>query len=207
MNYARLTRDTLATACTELADRDRTLRTLLARNGLPPMWTRRPGYATLVQLILEQQVSLDSARATYARLQRTARTVTPAALLALDATALRQIGFSRQKARYVHALSRQIEDGELNLRTLARTSAEEARGTLLSILGVGPWTADVYLLMALRHPDVWPPGDVALEQAFAEHKTPRSERGRERILNRWRPWRSVAARVLWHDYLAQRGRL
>lgn len=206
MDYQRLEPETLAPACAELAARDRVMATLLGRNGLPPLWSRPPGFATLVQLILEQQVSLDSARATYQRLRRAAGAVTPARVQQIDSAALRIAGVSRQKARYLKVLAARVGDGALDLRRLSRLPAQAARAALTAELGIGAWTADVYLLMALRHPDVWPVGDVALEQAFLSHKRPRTDRGARQIIGRWRPWRSVAARVLWHDYLIVRDR-
>ncbi len=206
MDYKPLEQATLADACVELAAGDRVMARLLQRNGLPPLWSRPAGFATLVQLILEQQVSLDSARATWRRLGQATGKVTPASLAAADAGTLREAGVSRQKARYLFALAGRVLAGELDLARLSRVPAEQARKTLMGELGIGAWTADVYLLMALRHPDVWPIGDVALDQAFRTHKRPRTERGSWRIINRWRPWRSVAARLLWHDYLVERDR-
>lgn len=208
MDYQRLDRDALARGCESLAQRDRYLARLFERNGVPPLWSRRPGFATLVQLILEQQVSLASAAAVYGRLVKMLDSVEPACFLTLSDAQLLSCGFSRQKTRYVRLLASGLDDDAWRLRDLHRARAADARSILISQTGIGPWTADVYLLMALRHPDVWPPGDVALIRQFEQCMPVRSvesRRARLRIKS-WSPWRSVAARLLWHDYLIERGR-
>jgi DNA-3-methyladenine glycosylase II len=208
MDYERLNRDTLGLACLELAQCDNRLGELHARNGVPPLWTRRPGFATLVQLILEQQVSLASAAAVYARLKTKLKRVAPAEYLRLTDKQLAACGLSRQKMRYTRLLAERLDRGDWRLRDLHRASAHDARALLIDQVGIGPWTADVYLLMALRHPDVWPPGDVALIRQFEKLMPVRSidsRRGKQ-IIRDWSPWRAVAARLIWHDYLIERGR-
>lgn len=208
MNYERLNRDTLATACADLAQRNEQLAELFARNGVPPLWTRRPGFATLVQLILEQQVSLASAAAVYARLKKKLPRVAPAEYLRLTDKQLAACGLSRQKMRYTRLLAERLDRGDWRLRDLHRAPAEDARALLIDQVGIGPWTADVYLLMALRHPDVWPPGDVALIRQFEQVMPVRSidSRRGKKIIRDFAPWRAVAARLIWHDYLIERGR-
>ena len=208
MDYQRLDRDVLLTGCESLAATDARLGVLFARNGVPPLWSRPPGFPTLVQLILEQQVSLASAAAVYQRLVDSVDRVTPALFLALSDSALLACGFSRQKTRYSRLLATNLTEGTLRLSQLHRANKDEARAQLIAQIGIGPWTADVYLLMALRHPDVWPPGDVALIRQFEQTMPVRSidsRRARTRIKS-WSPWRSVAARLIWHDYLIERGR-
>jgi DNA-3-methyladenine glycosylase II len=173
------------------------------------LWSRPAGFATLVQLILEQQVSLSSGRAAFERLQLAVGRPTPADILRLDDGELLAIGFSRQKTRYVRALARAIEAGEFDPASLETLDDEAATATLLARTGIGPWTASVYLLMVLRRPDAWPVGDVALQAAAAEVKRldGRPTPGElDRLGEPWRPWRSVAARILWHHYLRARGR-
>jgi len=187
---------------------DPDLRAVVKNFGPPPMWVRPPGFATLVQIILEQQVSLASARAVYRKLcDRTGRP-TANRFLELDDTELRGCGFSRQKAAYCRGLAETVAAGKLKLGRLARFDDEAVRATLLRIRGIGNWTADIYLLMALRRPDVWPLGDLALDNALREVKRLRkrpTEKRLAKITRAWVPWRSVAARVCWHHYLSVRG--
>jgi len=204
-----LTEATLAAATEALAARDSSLAEAVARNGVPPLWARPAGFGTLLQIVLEQQVSLASARAAYERLLVAANPLTPSAFLTLDDPTLLAIGFSRQKARYGRALASAIEDGTLDLDAVAAMPDDEALAALLELPGIGPWTATIYLVMALGRPDLWPAGDVALQTAAADvldlPERPTSD-ALAMLARRWRPWRSVAARILWHDYLRQRGR-
>ncbi|MCP3904710.1 MAG: DNA-3-methyladenine glycosylase 2 family protein [Planctomycetes bacterium] len=200
-----LTPATLSSAVATLATRDRDLAAVVERCGAPPMWARRPGFATLVRIILEQQVSLASGAAAYRRLSDAVGRVTPARVLRCPAARLRGAGVTRQKTRYCRGLARAVTEGTLDLATLNAASPESVRDQLTAITGIGPWTADVYALMALRHPDIWPPGDVALVTALRDVK-PRATGDIERIVEAWRPWRAVAARVLWHHYLCRKGR-
>ena len=188
----------------ELAALDSDLAAVVARFGRPPLWGREGGFATLVHIILEQQVSLASARAAFDRLAA-AGPVTPENFLLLDDDALRAIGFSRQKAAYGRGLAAAIAAGALDLNALEHMDDEAARAALVSIKGIGPWTADIYLLMVLRRADVWPVGDLALVLAMQEVKrlpqrpTPADMLA---IAEAWRPWRAAAARILWHYYLS-----
>ncbi len=209
VDYQRLDRKTLEAGARRLARGDKELRALIAANGYPPLWARRPGFGTLVQIILEQQVSLDSAAAVYAKLSALVPSMTPANFLRLGDEALRRCGFSRQKARYCRELAARLASGRLRLRDIHRGSASRARELLLEQIGIGDWTADVYLLMVLRHPDVWPPGDIALIRCFDEIKprsVTRSPTAVNAAIESWRPYRSVAARILWHQYLKRRNR-
>jgi DNA-3-methyladenine glycosylase II len=199
-----LTTATLPRAVAELAGRDPDLAGIVERYGAPPLWARRPGFATLVKMILEQQVSLASADAAYRRLAARLGRVTPRGFLGLDARTLRTVGFSRQKAGYCRDLAAAVVEGRLALASLAGRSDGDVRAILIEQRGIGRWTADVFLLMALGRPDVWPPGDIALIRSAQQVKRLRSRPDDEqldRIARRWRPWRSVAARLLWHDAL------
>lgn len=157
----------------------------------------------MVRLILEQQVSLASAAAAYGRLAA-AIEIEPKAFLTLDDEHLRRIGFSRQKAGYVRGLAAGLLSGEVVLDGLAELDDDAVRAELLAIRGVGPWTADCYLLFALRRPDAWPPGDrallVSLGRTMDRQGVPTSDEGIE-AAETWRPLRGIAARLLWHDYL------
>jgi DNA-3-methyladenine glycosylase II len=204
-----LTDESLHAAAAELARRDPDLAASHARFGPPPLWPREPGFGTLARIILEQQVSLSSARAAFDRLVARVGEPAPDPFLALDDGELLAIGFSRQKARYVRALAAAIRDGELDLDALHSLNDEAAFEALLARPGIGPWTATIYLLIVLRRPDVWPAGDVALAAAAAEVKGLDGRPGPDGLAamaEPWRPWRAVAARMLWHHYLSVRGR-
>jgi DNA-3-methyladenine glycosylase II len=199
----------LAAALRTLAHGDRALAASLERFGPPPLWAREPSYATLVHLILEQQVSLASALAAFSRLQNALGEVTPPAFLTLDDAALRTIGFSRHKAGYAREMALALLDG-FDLAELDRLSDDEARARLLRLRGVGRWTADVYLTMCLLRPDVWPSGDLALAIGTTELLGLPSRPADDElhaIAERWRPFRAVAARIVWNHYLGVRGRL
>jgi DNA-3-methyladenine glycosylase II len=188
-----------------LAHRDADLARVVKQFGPPPFWTREPSFGTLVHIILEQQVSLASARAAYQRLGARISPLTPAQFLELDDATLKQIGFSRQKSAYARNLAQAIVDGAFDLEGLAGLDDADARVELLKLKGIGNWTADIYLLMALRRPDILPRGDLALDGALQKIKRLRarpSAEQLERISARWQPYRAVAARILWHYYLS-----
>jgi DNA-3-methyladenine glycosylase II len=190
-----------------LARRDPDLRRIIQQFGPPPMWTRKPGFATLIFLILEQQVSLASARAAMNRLLAAASPLTPSRFLELDDAPLRTIGFSRQKMLYGRELAQAILENRLNLGALRKMNDDAVRTELIKIKGIGIWTADNYLLMALRRPDIFPSGDLALVVAAQKVKRLRARPTQEKldaIGEQWRPWRAVAARILWHYYLSGR---
>jgi DNA-3-methyladenine glycosylase II len=199
----------LAAAVATLAARDADLAGIVARHGLPPLWDRSPGFATLLHIVLEQQVSLASARASFDRLRALADPLTPARFLELDDAELLAIGFSRQKARYGRALATAVADGSLDLERLDHLDDDGVQAALQAIPGIGPWTSTIYLLMVLGRPDVWPVGDIALAESVGQVKGlgRRPDAAEMAGLGEaWRPWRSVAARLFWHDYLARRGR-
>lgn len=201
-----LTREGLALALTDLTRRDADLAAVVKRFGTPPLWSRKPGFPTLLLIILEQQVSLASARAAFLRLrQRTSDRVTPESVLSLDDAEMRAIGFSRQKTGYARHLSEAIIQQRFDPRALSTMADRDAHAALVQLKGVGQWTADIYLMMALRRSDIWPIHDLALATAAHHVKRLRRRPSPEKLdaLGKlWRPWRSVAARVLWHFYLS-----
>lgn len=204
-NIRRLTNQSLAQAAAELAARDRHLRLIYENHGTPPMWARRPGFATLLRIVLEQQVSLVSARAMFNRLTLNISPFTPENFIDCGEAYLRSLGMTRQKAHYAIQVAESFRHGHLKL--ISRLSDEDAHARLTSIKGVGPWTANIYLLMALRRQDIWPDGDIALASAvmrIRKMKQRPSFVDLSRMAERWRPYRSVAARMLWHYYLAER---
>jgi DNA-3-methyladenine glycosylase II len=204
-----LTTAGLAAAVEELARGDPDLAAIVARYGTPPLWDREPGFGTLLHIILEQQVSLASARSAFDRLRAVADPLTPTRFLELTDAELLTIGFSRQKVRYGRALATAIETRALDLGGLDTLDDDAVRRTLEALPGIGPWTSTIYLLMVLGRPDVWPAGDIALAESVGQVKglgrrPDPLEMGT--LGEAWRPWRSVAARLFWHDYLERRGR-
>ena len=148
-----------------------------------------------------------SAKAAYTRLQANCNPLTPETFLQLSDIELKQIGFSRQKTNYGRALANALLDNVLDLNRLEFLSDDNVREQLMYVKGIGVWTANVYLLMVLGRPDIWPKGDIALQTAIQDikglSKRPTSDEA-QAMSEAWRPWRAVAARLLWHFYLSQR---
>ena len=207
MAWDPLTEASLARATRILARRDRDLASILERLGPPPLWARPSGFATLVKIILEQQVSLASAASLFARLKKNTVPFTPARVIELGETHLKSLGLTRQKTAYCLHLAESLHDRKLRLSQLARMTDSEVKAALMEIKGLGSWSADVYLLMVLRRPDIWPAGDLALATAAQKVKSLEERPNPEQLMQLaegWRPFRSVAARMLWQDYLARR---
>jgi DNA-3-methyladenine glycosylase II len=194
-------------AIAELSARDAHLRGVIEQHGAPPMWTREPGFGTLVYLILEQQVSLASAKAAYEKLLAEVKQLTPGRFLKLTTRQLKRAGFSRQKMLYARILAKEMAARRLKLLALHAMEDEAVRVRLTALKGIGPWTAENYLLFALRRPDVWPAHDLALQIAVQQVKGLRKRPTPEKLgkmSEAWRPWRSVATRIFWHHYLSTR---
>ncbi len=190
-----------------LAGRDKALATIVDRYGMPPLWPREPGFATLLHIILEQQVSLASAKSAFDRLCAAIGPPMPRTFLTLDDAQLKTIGFSRQKTRYGRELARAIVEERLNLDSLASVDDDTVRTQLIKLPGIGTWTVDVYLLLALRRPDAFAATDLALLTAVQRVKRLKSRPSPEKVeemAERWRPYRAGAARLLWHAYLSER---
>jgi DNA-3-methyladenine glycosylase II len=202
-----LTEKSLALAARELAARDELLAGIHAIHGDPPLWRRAAGFQTLVHIILEQQVSLKSAKAMLVRLETAIQPFTPERFIELGDASLRGLGVTRQKSAYVLDLSASIVRGDLSFTRLGRMSDDEARSVLTRVKGIGLWSADVYLLMAMRRADIWPAGDLALAVAMKELKSLDTRPGPQELeclAEQWRPHRAVAARMLWQYYLGKR---
>jgi len=200
-----LTTQTLASAAAELAARDPHLGSIYKVHGVPPMWGRRPGFETLLRIVLEQQVSLVSARSMFARLNSNIQPFTAEGFIKAGEARLRSLGVTRQKSHYCIQVAHSFTNGDL--RRIGKMNDEEAHATLMQIKGVGPWTANIYLLMALKRPDIWPDGDIALASAVGKLRklqTRPSFVELAKVAEAWRPYRSVAARMLWKYYLADR---
>ena len=203
-----LNEDAFAEGVRVLVDRDAHLAEVVQKYGAPPLWVREPGFPTLVYIILEQQVSLASAKAAFDRLNIAVRPLTPRRFLKLTDDELLRIGFSRQKTLYTRLLAESLSRGYFDLRNLHGLHDDAVRKMLVAFKGIGNWTADIYLLSALRRPDIWPTGDLALATAVQEVKRLRQRPSPERLEKMsapWRPWRAVAARMFWHHYLSKRG--
>ncbi len=202
-----LSETNLPDCCQKLIAADADLSRIFANYGAPPLWDREATFATLVHIILEQQVSLASARSAFNKLKERLGVITPQGVLSLNDEELKACYFSRQKTLYARHLSQAILNQNLDLEALPGLSDEEVKVQLKQIKGIGDWTAECYLLMALLRVDVMPRGDIALHAAYQKlkvlEKRPTSEEF-IRLAEKWSPYRSVAARLLWHFYLSQR---
>jgi len=183
---------------------------LIEIGGRPPLRRREPGFAGLVWIIVSQQVSTASASAIFRRVESGLAPLSAKSVLAADDPALRACGLSSPKMRALRALAQAVERDALDLAGLAALTAEDAHRTLVAVKGIGPWTADIFLLFCLGHPDAFPAGDLALQEAarlaLGRKRRP-DARALEKIAERWRPLRGVAARILWAYYRsARRGR-
>ena len=191
-------------AVKKLVKSDRDLARIIDDLGHPHQWQRQPGFATLIRIILEQQVSLSSAKAAFERLLDAVEKLTPDRFLSLDDAELKTVGFSRQKTRYGRELARAIVDEHLDLKGLERLDDDAVRKKLTDIKGIGDWTVDMYLMMALQRQNVFPSKDLAVAVAVKEIKNlptrPKKEQ-LEAIAKSWQPYRAIATQILWHYYL------
>lgn len=205
MEIFSLDEQNLAEICAELAASDSDLGFIFQTYGTPPLWAREASFATLVHIILEQQVSLASAASAFNRLKEKLTEITPENVLRLSDEELKACYFSRQKTVYARELSRAVLDGRLDLKSLEDLTDAQIKHELKKIKGIGDWTADIYLLMALRRADVMPKGDLALQVAYKKLKrlerVPHADEFQQ-IARAWKPFRAAAARLLWHFYLS-----
>lgn len=194
--------------CDQLAGKDRELKSIISQHGHPPMWTRPASFQTLILTILEQQVSLASAYAAFEKLRQRIGFVTPGKILSLSDEELRACYFSRQKIIYARELANAIQGKKLRLQQLAAGTNEEIRVELKKIKGIGDWTVDVYLMHALQRTDLFPLGDIALVNSLKEVKGLHPQITKDEMLaiaEPWRPYRTIAAMILWHAYIQKRG--
>jgi DNA-3-methyladenine glycosylase II len=184
-------------------------RAIVERAGVPRFRRRANGFATLLHIILEQQVSIDAAAAMHRRLSETCRPLTPEPFLALDEATLKRCGFSRQKMSYARGLAEAVASGRLDFAALAAMPDDAAGAALISLKGIGRWSAEIYLIFALGRRDIWPAADLGLQLSIADclglGERP-DEKALRDIGEQWRPWRSVAACLFWQSYLHARGR-
>ncbi len=199
--------DNFQQLCRRLARKDAHLKAILKQHGFPPMWTRPASFATLIHIILEQQVSLASARSAFNKLKEKTGTITPKNVLKLSDEEMRACYFSRQKTIYARCLATAILAKQLDLKKLSNATNENIRNALTQIKGIGDWTVDVYLLFALQRSDVFPTGDLAMMNALKEIKRLPKHTSKEQIIEMaeiWRPYRSLATMLLWHHYIKTR---
>ena len=193
--------------CDKLARKDKDLALIIRQYGYPPLWHRPEGFATLVHIILEQQVSLASARAAYDQLKIKIGIITPRKVLSLTDEELGACYFSRQKTIYVRHLASAIVNKELHLHDFHELSNDAIRAKLIAIKGIGHWTVEVYLMMVLHRCDLFPLGDIALINSLKAIKgLPKttSKEEIEQIASKWKPYRTIAAFLLWHSYINKR---
>ena len=194
--------------CDRLGRKDKDLKGILRTYGYPPLWSRTASFATLIHIILEQQVSLASALAAFNKLKKKLGDITPEKILALSDEEMRACYFSRQKTIYAKHLAMEIDSGRLNLDALSILPDHLIREQLKQIKGIGDWTVDVYLLFALKRTDIFPVGDLAMINAFRDIKQLTNEVKREHIIEMvkpWQPYRSIGTILLWHHYIQKRG--
>jgi len=206
---SRLDRRGIERGTVELGARDATFERIAADCGPPPLWLRPQSLRTLVHVVLEQKVSLVSALAVMRRVDALCPTFEARAFLDVPEAALREAGVSERKVGYCRALAAAIADGSLSLPALRRLDDREVMARLTAVRGIGPWTAGIYLTMALARQDAWPNGDRALAVGVAERWELRQvpdHPALDRMAEGWRPWRGVASRLIWHAYLARRTR-
>lgn len=201
------TKDNFIYYCDLLAATDADLRNIIEQYGYPPFWSRTASFPTLIHIILEQQVSLASAKAAFLKLEATIGHITPEKILRLSDEEMKACYFSRQKIIYARHLTESIVKNELDIEALQHLSDAEVSIVLKKIKGIGNWTVDVFLMMALHRMDCFPTGDIALIKSIREVKNLPTDISKEEILaiaDIWRPHRTIAAYLLWHAYLSKR---
>jgi len=209
MEIKTLSKKKLTAICKKLSVMDFNMAFVYKTYGTPPLWDRPEGFSTLLHIILEQQVSLASAKACFDKLTFRVGHVSPQNLLTLSDSELKTAGFSRQKTAYVRLLAEAVMEKRIDLENLKNLTDAEVKSELIKLKGVGEWTSDIYLLMAMLRPDVMPKGDLALHIAYQKLTGAEHRPGSEEFLltaEKWKPYRSVAARLLWHFYLSEKVR-
>ncbi len=199
--------DNFHSYCNQLSKRDSHFRRIIKEHGYPPMWTRKQGFETLILTILEQQVSLAAAFAAYKKLKSKIGTVTPVKILAMTNEELRECYFTRQKQGYAKNLAEAFVNKSIPWKQFPEMTDDEVRRHLTAIKGIGNWTADVYLMHALQRTDLFPLGDIALVNSLKETKSLPVHTSKDELLalaEPWRPYRTIAAMILWHAYIKRR---
>ncbi len=193
--------------CDLLAKKDASIKQILQQYGYPPLWSRKASFETLIHIILEQQVSLASAKAALVKLKEKIGVVTPQKLLQLSDAELKACYFSRQKTVYAKCLAEVIINKQISIKDLEKLDDESVRSKLTAIKGIGHWTTDVFLMMVLHRTDLFPTGDIALMNSVKHVKQLPAHTSKEQILliaDNWRPNRTIAAFIFWHAYIKRK---
>ena len=201
------TEQNLPSLCDELVSRDASFSTIISAFGYPPFWSRPNSFESLIHIILEQQVSLASALSALQKLKEKTGIVSAENLLILSDEELKACYFSRQKIVYARDLAENLINGKFDLEELAQLPDDEIRLKLTAVKGIGNWTTDIYLMMILHRTDIFPVGDLAAVNALKKLKNLPKETSKERLLQiaeAWKPFRTIATLLLWHEYLSRR---
>ena len=206
-------KDNFHQLCDQVASIDPLLKRIIDDNGYPPLWSRTPSFETLIHIILEQQVSLASARAALNKLRERIGVPLPEQLLLLTDEELKACYFSRQKIQYSRHLAESLTikkpggKKDLNIDEFESMIDDEVRKTLKTIKGIGDWTADVYLMMVLHRCDLFPVGDIALINSvrYEMNDLKLSKQDVLQLSDKWRPLRTIAAFIFWHAYICRKG--
>jgi DNA-3-methyladenine glycosylase II len=202
------TAEQLPKICHALARKHSIFQNIIRQYGCPPFWQRPNNFASLIHIILEQQVSLASAKSAFDQLKKKLGTITPQKLLQLSDEELKACYFSRQKKVYARCLAQAIVDGQINLKSFETATQESIAGQLVAIKGIGRWTIEVYLLMVLHHSNIFPLGDIALINSMKHELNLPATTSKEtlaKIVADWQPHLSVAAFLLWWAYIKRKG--
>lgn len=179
---------------------------IIVRYGMPKITTRKAGFGALVHLILEQQVSIASAKSCYIKIENHSPII-PKNLLLISNEQFKTLGVSKQKTLYIKNLAQQIVDNTIDIENLHTLPNEEIFKKLTSLKGIGSWTAQVYMMFCLQNPDIFPVGDIAVQKTMQELFGCTTIQQMEEKANQWKPYRSYATYILWHHYLSIRNRI
>lgn len=190
-----------------LSQKDEVLKTIIADFGLPIIQKREEGFASMCHIILEQQVSIASAKAAYEKLVNLVGKVDPFNISNATDEDLRTCGISRQKTLYLKDLAQRVISKELDFSSLPMKSEQQIRNELIQIKGVGNWSIDVYLMFCMQSQDIIPLGDIAIKNTLIELYNCQSDEDMLAISSNWKPFRTVASFIIWHYYLKKRGKI
>ncbi|BFG70948.1 DNA-3-methyladenine glycosylase [Sediminibacterium sp. KACHI17] len=204
---SRFNEKDLVVICGRLSEKDPHLLQILENYGYPPFWSREPSFATLIHIILEQQVSLASAKAAFVKLKSFIGEIQPEKIMKLTDEELKMCYFSRQKTVYARCLAQAFIEGSITIEQLTNSSDEQIRAALTRIKGIGHWTVDVFLMMCLHSTDLFPFGDIALINSLKYVKQLPADTNKEELLaitESWKPYRTIASFMLWHAYIRRK---
>ena len=194
-------------AITFLISKDEKLKNILENFGNPIIQKREEGFASMCHIILEQQVSIESAKACYVKLENYFKKITPENIYYSSDDELKSCGLSRQKIVYLKDLASKVLSKEINFDSFSSKSEQQIRSELITIKGVGNWSIEVYLMFCLQSPDVVPLGDIAIKNTLIELYNCQSLEEMEQVSNHWKPYRTFATFVIWHYYLVKRNKI